>query len=292
MDMLTKPFRSLLYIPGSKERALEKATTLPADGIIFDLEDAVAVDNKATARALVADTLINRDYGQRSLIVRINGFDTDWAIDDLAAVCPTTPEAILLPKVNAAADIQRLAAHLDQQPDCAETAIWAMMETPRGILNAAEIAAASPRLKGFVLGTNDLIKDLGARHTPERSAVMTSLGICLLAARAHGLVCVDGVYNKYEDTEGLSAYCEQGRDMGFDGKTLIHPSQIAVTNAVFAPTEADITLARRQIAAFDDAQARGLGIAVLDGNIVENLHIEAARRLLARNAAIEAMTKT
>jgi len=279
---MQKPFRSLLYIPGSKERALEKATTLPADGIIIDLEDAVAADEKANAREMVANTLTNRDYGRRSLMVRINGFDSDWAMDDLARICDVTPDAILLPKVNTASDIQRLAGFLDQQDKCADTQIWAMMESPMGILNAREIAAASPRLRGMVLGTNDLEKDLGARPRTDRMPMMTSLSICLLAARAHGLYCVDGVYNKFQDGETLRLMCEQGRDMGMDGKSLIHPAQIDIANEVFAPSEDDIALAYRQMAAFDEAEAKGLGIAVLDGNIVENLHVETARGVLAK----------
>jgi len=289
MTAQTKPFRSLLYIPGSKERALEKATGLAADGIIFDLEDAVAVDEKANARQLVADTLRNRDYGSRALMVRINGYETDWYKDDLEVICATGPEAILLPKVNSGPDITWLANYLENHPACEHTAIWAMMETPLGILNAQEIAAASPRMQGMVLGTNDLVKDMGARHTPDRAPVMTSLGMCLLAARAYGLICVDGVYNKYQDTDGLVGYCEQGRDLGFDGKTLIHPAQIYTANTIFAPSVEDIDLAKRQMAAFEEAEAKGLGIAVLDGNIVENLHVEAARRLLAKAAAIGAL---
>jgi len=289
MDISNHPFRSLLYIPGSKERALEKATGLDADGIIFDLEDAVAADEKANARALVADSLISRDYGKRALIVRINGYETDWYKDDLAAICAIGPQAILLPKVNNGADIEWLAEYLDKQPSCKDTAIWAMMETPMGVLNAQSIAASSPRLKGMVLGTNDLVKDMGARHTLDRAPVMTGLGLCLLAARAYGLVCVDGVYNKFQDTDTLKIMCEQGRDLGFDGKTLIHPSQIETANAVFAPSMDDIDLARRQMAAFAEAEAKGLGIAVLDGNIVENLHVETARKLLAKAATIGAI---
>lgn len=288
MSATHKPFRSLLYIPGSKERALEKATGLAADGIIFDLEDAVAADEKANARALVADTLTNRDYGQRSLMVRINGFDTDWAMDDLDVICATGPQAILLPKVNSAADIQKLADYLDAHPKCGETQIWAMMETPLSILNAAEIAAA-PRMAGMVMGTNDLAKDLGAELSVERPAMLSALSISLLAARAYDLVCVDGVYNKFKDTEGLRMQSEQGRSFGMDGKSLIHPAQLDVANEVFAPSEAALELARRQIAAFDEAEAKGLGIAVLDGNIVENLHVASARKLLAREAAIKAM---
>jgi (3S)-malyl-CoA thioesterase len=286
MDKTAKPFRSLLYIPGSKERALEKATTLATDGIIFDLEDAVAVDEKANARSLVATTLVERDYGKRSLMVRVNGYGTAWIDDDLATICAVGPAAILLPKVNSGADIKRLADYLDRQENCADTRIWAMMESPLGILNAAEIAAASPRLQGMVLGTNDLEKDLNARPSVDRAPMMTSLGMCLLAARAYGLVCVDGVYNKFKDSDGLRALCAQGRDMGMDGKSLIHPAQIEVANEVFAPSPADIELALRQMAAFEEAEAAGLGIAVLDGNIVENLHVETARSVLAKASEI------
>ena len=290
MTAQTKPFRSLLYIPGSKERALEKATGLSADGIIFYLEDAVAPDDKANARAMVAETLVTRDYGRRALMVRINGFDSDWAMEDLEAICAVGPEAILLPKVNGADDIEKLAGILDQHENCAETRIWAMMETPLGILNAAAIAAG-PRMAGFVLGTNDLIKDLNARQTDDRVAVMAALSLCLLAARANGIVCVDGVYNRFQDTETLAAMCEQGRDMGMDGKSLIHPAQIETANAIFAPSETEIDLARRQIDAFEQAEAKGLGVAVLDGNIVENLHVETAKKTLAKVAAIAAMAE-
>lgn len=291
MDPRARPFRSLLYIPGSKQRALEKATGLAADGIIFDLEDAVAPDEKANSRAMVAETLATRDYGQRALMVRINGFDTPWVEDDLGTIAKATPAAILLPKVNNASDIKRLAAALDAHATCRATGIWAMMETPSGVLNAAEIAAASPRMRGFVLGTNDLVKDLSARNTPDRSAVMTSLGYCLLAARAHGLACVDGVYNRYQDIAGLEVECLQGRDLGFDGKSLIHPAQLETANRVFSPSPEDIDLARRQIAAFDEAETKGLGIAVLDGNIVENLHVESARTLLAKAEMIAEMAR-
>ena len=284
-----RPWRSLLYMPGSKERALEKATGLPTDGIIFDLEDAVAPDEKATARDLVATAISTRDYGPRGWMVRINGFDTEWAMDDLKAILACAPQAILLPKVSGAGDIRRLAAILDDHPACGDTAIWAMMESPAGILHAEEIAAASPRMAGMVLGTNDLLKDLGARATPDRGPLLHALSHCLLAARAHGLVCIDGVYNAFRDEEGLERECLQGRDLGFDGKSLIHPAQLAVANRVFAPAPDELDLARRQIAAFDEAQARGLGIAVLDGRIVENLHVATARRLLARAEAIAAL---
>lgn len=284
----TRPFRSVLYIPGSKTRALEKAQTLPADGIIFDLEDAVAPDAKADARGFVADALRDLDFGTRALMVRINAFDTEWALDDLAAVAPIQPEAILLPKVNSAVDIAKLAALLDKQPGCEDTRIWAMMETPIGCLNAAEIAAAHPRMTGFVLGSNDLVKDLGAAHVPDRGPLVTAMGLTILAAKAHGLIVVDGVYNAFKDEDGLRAQCAQGRALGFDGKSLIHPAQLAPTNEVFAPSEDEIDLARRQIAAFEEAEAAGKGIAVVDGQIVENLHVVTAKATLAKADAIAA----
>ena len=281
---MTRPYRSVLYIPASRPRAMEKAKTLPVDAIIFDLEDAVAPDEKANARMLLRDTLTEGGFGPRAQIVRINGFDTAWGADDLATITAAKPEAVLLPKVNSASDIEALATLLDANPETAETEIWAMMETPLGILNAAEIASA-PRMAGFVMGTNDLAKDLNAQS---RAAMHTSLQLCLLAARAHGLTCVDGVYNAFKDEEGLAAECAEGRDFGFDGKTLIHPAQVAITNAAFAPSEAEIDLARRQIEAFDAAQARGEGVAVVDGKIVENLHVATARATLAKADAIAA----
>lgn len=282
MTLTSRPYRSVLYIPASRARAMDKARGLPIDAIIFDLEDAVAVDEKPGARATLAETLTAGGFGQRAQIVRINGFETDWAADDLAAIAGAKPQAILLPKVNTATDIEALSAHLDAHPGTADTRIWAMMETPLGILNAASIAAA-PRMAGFVMGTNDLAKDLGART---RDAMTTALQTCLLAARAHGLICVDGVYNAFKDEDGLRAECDQGRDWGFDGKTLIHPAQIAIANAAFAPSEAEIDLARRQIEAYDAAMARGEGVAVVDGRIVENLHVETARATLAKAEAI------
>ena len=283
-----RPFRSVLYIPGSKERALEKARGLAADAIIFDLEDAVAADEKANARTLLARTLAEADYGRRAKLVRINALSTDWGADDLDVLAAARPEAILLPKVDGPADVEALARRLDARPETAETRIWAMMETPKGVLDAAAIAAA-PRMAGFVLGTNDLAKDLNCRVGPGRAVLQGALQICLLAARAEGLVAVDGVYNAFKDADGLRAECEQGRDLGFDGKTLIHPDQIDIANAVFAPDAAELDLARRQIAAFDEATAQGQGVAVVDGKIVENLHVATARRLLARAKAIAAM---
>ncbi|MBV0913021.1 HpcH/HpaI aldolase/citrate lyase family protein [Anianabacter salinae] len=276
MALTTRPFRSVLYIPGSKERALDKARTLPVDAIIFDLEDAVAVDEKKAAREMLAHTLRTADYGPRTRIVRINGLDTAWGSEDLAALAGAGADAILLPKVGSPSDLDVAGTLAPDQP------LWAMMETPKGILNAAEIAA-HPRLQGMVMGTNDLAKDLRSRS---RAALTTSLQLCLLAARAHGLVIVDGVYNAFKDEDGLRAECAEGRGLGFDGKTLIHPAQIAAANEVFAPSEAEIDLARRQIAAYDEASAAGQGVAVVDGAIVENLHVATARATLAQADAI------
>lgn len=283
--MDARPFRSALYIPGSKERALEKARTLATDAIIFDLEDAVAVDEKANARHLLAETLADVDYGLRAKLVRINALDTEWGAADVEVIATARPEAVLLPKVNSAADIADLARRLDARPETADTRIWAMMETPLAIFNALDIAAA-PRMAGFVMGTNDLAKELRCRFRPDRLPMQWALQTCLMAARAQGLVAVDGVFNAFKDEVGLRAECEQGRDLGFDGKTLIHPAQLDIANEVFAPSDAEIDLSRRQIEAFDAATSQGLGVAVVDGKIVENLHIETARQTLARVEAI------
>ncbi|MAY34031.1 MAG: CoA ester lyase [Donghicola eburneus] len=279
MAQVARPYRSVLYIPGSKERALEKAKGLPVDAIIFDLEDAVAIDEKDNARELLAQTLKDGDFGSRARIVRINGLDTEWGAKDIAAFVGADIEAILIPKVSSAAHVQAVADLIPDVP------LWAMMETPAGMLNAAEIAA-HPRMAGFVMGTNDLAKELKCRFRADRLPMLTSLQLCLLAGRAEGIPVIDGVYNAFKDDEGLQAECDQGRDMGFDGKTLIHPAQVAITNAAFAPTEAEIDLAQRQIAAFEEAEANGLGVAVVDGKIVENLHIVTARETLAKAAAI------
>ncbi|MEP2784430.1 MAG: CoA ester lyase [Pseudoruegeria sp.] len=282
MEQQSRPYRSVLYIPGSKVRALEKAKTLPVDAIIFDLEDAVAIEEKGVARKLLAEAMRAGGYGARMKIVRINALDTEWGAEDVAALKDAGADAVLLPKVDSAADVQALASVLGDTP------IWAMMETPLGILNAAEIAA-HPQLTGFVMGTNDLAKDLNSRFRADRLPMMTSLQHCLLAARAHGVVAVDGVYNAFKDDAGLQFECEQGRDMGFDGKTLIHPAQVAIANAAFAPSEAEIELARRQIDAFEAAEAAGQGVAVVDGKIVENLHIVTARQTLSKADAISAL---
>ena len=278
-DDRMRPYRSVLYIPGARERALEKAQSLPADAIIFDLEDAVAAEEKENARALLVRVLGEADYGTRARIVRVNGLDTPWGAEDIAAFRGAKIDALLIPKVGSAADVEAVAALI---PD---VTLWAMMETPAGMLNAAEIAA-HPRLAGMVMGTNDLAKELNTRFRPDRMPMLTSLQLCLLAARANGLIAVDGVYNAFKDEEGLRAECKQGRDMGFDGKTVIHPAQIAIANEEFAPSETEVDLARRQIEAFDAARRDGQGVAVLDGKIVENLHAATARQILARADAI------
>ena len=283
MDPRSRPYRSVLYIPGSKPRALEKAKTLPVDAVIFDLEDAVSVDEKTNARATLAQALEAGGFGARMKIVRINGLDTEWGREDAIAAAKMDCDAILLPKVNAPEDLDALAEITGDIP------LWAMMETPRGMLNAAAIAA-HPKLQGMVMGTNDLAKELQTRYRPDRMPMMAGLGLCLLAAKAEGLVIVDGVYNAFKDAEGLAAECAQGRDMGFDGKTLIHPAQVEVANAAFAPTEREIDTSRRQIAAFDEAQAAGQGVAVVDGKIVENLHVATAREILAKADAIAALS--
>lgn len=283
MDPRFRPYRSVLYIPASKPRALDKARGLPVDAIIFDLEDAVSPEEKTASRDILAEALAQGGYGNRARIVRINGFDTEWGRADAEAVAKMEADAVLLPKVDGPADLDELAEITGDLP------IWAMMETPLGMLNAAAIAA-HPKLQGMVMGTNDLAKELNSRFRADRVPMLTSLGLCLLAAKAHGRVIVDGVYNAYKDEAGLAGECEQGRDMGFDGKTLIHPAQVDGANTAFAPSEAEIDLARRQIAAFDEAKASGQGVAVVDGRIVENLHVETAQKTLAKAEAIAALS--
>ncbi len=280
MDSTFRPYRSVLYIPGSKERALDKARGLACDAIIFDLEDAVTPDTKDAARETLKAALAEGGYGERAKIIRINGLDTDWGRDDVAVLKDAGADAFLLPKVNSAKDIEALDELLGGQ-----TAIWAMIETPLGVLNALEIAA-HPRLEGFVAGTNDLAKELNCRSSDDRLPMMFALQQMLLAARAHDVICVDGVYNQYLNEEGLAAECEQGRDLGFDGKTLIHPAQVAGVNTAFAPTEAEIDLAKRQIEAHEEIERTGQGVAVVDGKIVENLHVETAKKTLAKAEAI------
>jgi (3S)-malyl-CoA thioesterase len=278
---VTRPYRSVLYIPASRERALEKARELAADAIIFDLEDAVSPEEKVRAREVLGAAL-GADYGARALIVRVNGLGTEWVEGDLAAFGDHPGvDAVLLPKVNGPEDLEVVAGKV-------KAPLWAMLETAKGCLNAAAIAA-HPRLEGMVMGTNDLAKELGARFRADRLPLMAGLGACVLAARAEGKVIVDGVFNAFKDEAGLRAECEQGRDMGFDGKTLIHPAQLDIANEVFAPSEEEVALARRMIAAYAEARARGEGVAVVDGRIVENLHVATAEALLGKAEAIAAL---
>ena len=288
MPAEARPRRSVLYMPGSKERALEKARSLPADALILDLEDAVAPAEKAAARDLVRGVGRSGAFGGREVAIRINGLDTEWGAADLVAAAEAGPDAVLVPKVESAEQLAEVAARLDYHDAPVDTAIWAMIETPLGVLRAPEIAAA-PRLAALVLGTNDLSKELRASHTADRQPVLTALGLTLLAARAHGLACLDGVHNALRDEAGLRAACEQARAMGFDGKTLIHPAQIAIANEAFAPSPAALAEAREMAAAHDAAMARGEGVAVVDGRIVEALHVENARRLIAEAEAIAAL---
>jgi (3S)-malyl-CoA thioesterase len=277
-----RPVRSVLYIPASKERALEKARDLPVDAIIFDLEDAVAPEEKVRAQRLLAHELAVADFGNRLRLVRINAMQTPWGAADLMAFADHPGvDGVLVPKVNRTEDLDRIAQQV-------AAPLWAMLETAKGCLNAAAIAA-HPRLAGLVMGTNDLAHDLQARGRPDRMPLVPALAGCVLAARAEGKVIVDGVFNAIHDPVGLRRECEQGRDLGFDGKTLVHPAQVAVANEVFAPGEADLTLARRQIAAHAEARARGEGVALVDGQIVENLHVATAVALIAKAEAIAAM---
>ncbi|WP_312529855.1 CoA ester lyase [Paracoccus sp. (in: a-proteobacteria)] len=277
---MTRPYRSVLYIPAANSRAMEKAQNLGADAIIFDLEDAVAPAEKVGARGLLAQAL-QADYGARRRIVRINGLDTEWGSDDALAFA-VGADAVLIPKVSAPSDLDRVATLIPDTP------LWAMMETAQGMLNASAIAA-HPRLEGMVMGTNDLAKEMNARFRADRLPMQAGLGLCLLAAKAHGKIIVDGVFNAFKDDEGLRFECEQGRDLGFDGKTLIHPAQLAIANEVFAPSAAEVEISRRHIAAYDAAIAEGKAVAVVDGRIVENLHVETARATLARAEAIALM---
>jgi len=273
-------------MPAANARALEKAKALPVDGLIVDLEDAVAPDAKPAARTQAAAAIAAGGYGSREVTLRVNGLDTPWGTEDLAAAARAGAAAVVLPKVESAAQVQAAEARLAAAGAPAELALWCMLETPAGVLRAAEIAAASPRLQCLVMGTSDLTKELNARHVPDRQPLLASLQLCLLAARAHGLAILDGVHLDLGDGEGFAAQCRQGRALGFDGKTLIHPSQVAAANAAFGPSPEEIEGARRIVAAYEAALAEGKGIAVLDGRLVENLHVAQARRTLALAAAI------
>ena len=284
-----RPRRSVLYMPGSNARALDKGRSLPADGLILDLEDAVAPDAKATARDQIGAAVKAGGYGRREIIIRVNGLDGPWGQADVAMAARSGADAILLPKVESANEVHALDQLMQRGGAPSDMAIWCMIETPLGVLRSAEIAAAGSRLACFVMGTSDLAKDLQASHTRERLPLLTSLGLCVLAARAYRLAILDGVHLDLNDDAGFAESCRQGRELGFDGKTLIHPKTIEAANRAFAPSEAELEFSRRVIQAHAEATAAGKGVVVVDGRLVENLHVENARRLVALGEAIAEM---
>lgn len=284
-----RPRRSVLYMPGSNARALDKGRSLPADGLILDLEDAVAPDAKATARDQIGAAVKAGGYGRREIIIRVNGLDGPWGQADVAMAARSGADAILLPKVESANEVHALDQLMLREGAPSDMAIWCMIETPLGVLRSAEIAAAGGRLACFVMGTSDLAKDLQASHTRERLPLLTSLGLCVLAARAYRLAILDGVHLDLNDDAGFAESCRQGRELGFDGKTLIHPKTIEAANRAFAPSEAELEFSRRVIQAHAEATAAGKGVVVVDGRLVENLHVENARRLVALGEAIAEM---
>ncbi len=288
MTATTTPRRSALYMPGSNARALEKARTIDADALILDLEDAVAPDAKALARDQVAAAVAARGFGHREIVVRINALATPWGHDDLKTLAAVNPDAILVPKVNDGAEARALSEALDAAGAAPAVALWVMFETPQAVLNAASIGAAGGRLACIVAGTNDLVKEFRGRHTPGREGLVPHLTLLLAAARANGLAALDGVYNDIPNTAGFEAACAQGAALGFDGKTLIHPSQVAPCNAAFAPDDAEVAEARKILAAFDLPENRSRGVITVDGRMVELLHAEIARRTVAMSDAIAA----
>ena len=275
-------------MPASNARAMEKAKGLAADAVVFDLEDAVAPDAKQQARAQAVGAVRAGGYGRRDLIVRVNGMATPWGRADLAAVATSGAGAVLLPKVESPDAVRDTLDVLVSHGAPATLAVWCMLETPRGILDAAAIATASPAVAALVMGTSDLTKDLHARHTRDRLPLVTSLELCLLAARAAGVAALDGVHLDLDDDAGFEAACRQAADLGFDGKTLIHPKTIAKANEIFAPAPADIDWARRDMSAHAEAVASGRGVVLLDGRLIENLHVDDARRIMTLAEAIEA----
>jgi len=284
-----RPRRSFLFSPGSNARALEKGRTLAADGLIFDLEDGVAPDAKDTARRQIADAISAGGYGGRELVVRINAPGTKWFEADIEAVAAMAADALLVPKVDDAATVVAVAQRLEAAGAPDSMAIWCMIETARGVLNAAAIAAASPRLGAFLVGAADLSKDLRALHTPDRMPLLVSIGMCILAARANRLAVLDSPFFDISDDAGFARSCRQGRELGFDGKTLIHPRTIDGANAAFGPSPDEIAWARRIIAAYDEAAAEGKGVTVVDGQLIEGLHVAEARDLIALSEAIAEM---
>ncbi|VXC22347.1 CoA ester lyase [Aeromicrobium sp. 9AM] len=286
-DSLLRPRRSVLYMPGANERALEKAKGIDADALILDLEDAVSPDAKPEARERVCAAVTSGEYGHRELAIRVNGLGTEWHAADIAAAAKAGPDAVLVPKVNSAAEVLQLVAELEDAGAPDTTALWAMVETPIALLQAAEIAAAHDRLTVIVMGTNDVVNETYGLHVPGRNpVVLTSLSIALLAARAAGKVILDGVYNDVKNLEGFDAEARQGREMGFDGKTLIHPSQVEPANAVFGPSDEEIEHAEAMISTFEEAKAAGQGVVTFNGRMVEELHVRDARRILAQHKAL------
>lgn len=281
-----RPRRSVLYMPAANERALEKARTIPADAIIFDLEDAVAPDAKPSARRKAVDAVRSGDYGSRELTIRCNGLDTEWGAEDIAAAGAAAPSAVVIPKVDSPSQVDDVAALLDGAGAPKNTMIWPMIETPTALFNVRRIAA-HPRVAVLVMGTNDLAKELRSPIVPGRHPLVPHLALALLAAREAGKVILDGVYNDVKNAEGFAAECVHGMEMGFDGKTLIHPSQVEPANEVWAPSSDEVEHAERVIAAFDEALAEGKGVVTVDGRMIENLHVDNARRVLATAAAIE-----
>ena len=288
--MTIRPRRSVLYMPGSNTRAIEKARTLAVDAIILDLEDSVAPEGKASARKQVSDAVIAGGFGSRELIVRINGLDTAWWLEDLDVVAKAKPDAVLIPKVSIPSQLEDVAERLVDISADHRIRVWAMMETPLAMLNAREIAAAAKdaetRLAAFVMGTNDLAKETRAKLTSGRAAMLPWLMNCVAAARAYGLDILDGVFNDVADAEGFARECAQGRDLGFDGKTLIHPNQVAACNGAFSPSDEEVAQARKVIAAFELPENRDKGVVALDGRMVERLHADMARRTVAIAQAI------
>jgi len=275
-------------MPGANARALEKSRSLPADALIFDLEDAVAPEAKLMARKQIIDAVAAGGYGKREVLIRTNGLNTPWGYDDLVAVAKAGADAVLLPKVESAEMVRQAETVLESHGAPSDLAIWCMMETPRGMLHAEEIADASPRLGGLVMGTSDLAKDLQAQHTAMRLPLITALGLCLLAARAARIAILDGVFLDLNDHEGFVDSCRQGAELGFDGKTLIHPKQLAAANEVFAPSEEELRLSRRIIDAYAAAEAEGKGVVLVDGKLIEKLHVDHAKRVVALAEAITA----
>jgi len=284
-----RPRRSVLYMPGANERALEKAKTLPTDSLILDLEDAVAPDAKVDARARVCAAASSGEYGQCEVTIRVNSIGTQWHEDDLLAVAKAGPAAVVVPKINSASDVQSIERALEEGGAPAHTKIWAMLETPVAMLHAEQICGASERLTVLVMGTNDLAKELHAEHVSGRAPLLGGLSLALLAARAADKEILDGVYNDVSDLDGFTAECLQGRQLGFDGKTLIHPKQVEPCNTAFAPAEEEIVSARRIIDAFEEAQRAGRGVVTVDGQMIENLHVDNAQRVLAVAEAIGAL---